>query len=164
MFVQVGVYVVCVGGHPIGQSGAGGDLFVVEQLQESVVAFGHAFTGPSERIRGGLEPFQQTRPQQPGQLDFVGFQVLVVAVLRWGVACQGERFGIFGVGIRIECVGEPVKETGQDRVEVVADFAYPWGGEGDGLFPTGDDHGVVGVVALDERPGAAHRYRVKNVE
>ena len=61
-------------------------------------------------------------------------------------------------------MGDAVKKPGQHRVEVVADPPNAGSRKGDDLVFAIDGHGVVGVVGLDERAGAAHSDRVEHIE
>ena len=61
-------------------------------------------------------------------------------------------------------MGKPVEEAGHYLIEVVVHLVNPGSGEHNGLLLPANLDGVVGVEALDERPGAAHGHRVQHVE
>ena len=120
---------------------------------------GHLVDGLAEGEGGGLEPLEQTRPQEPHHGP--GPRVFrLVRLSKTGLRhVPGEGESPFPV--RVEGLLQTVEEAGQPVFKRVAHAYRPRLGKDDGLGPAlGSGDRIPGIVLLHELPCPLHRGRV----
>ena len=138
----------------------GNDVAGRERVEEHVVLARHLADGTAECEGRGLEPLQYARAQQANHCTRSGVFFAVTGSEPVGIRrVAGEGDGIAAVGV--ERGFQPVEESGQQVVKVVAYAGRSWLREHDRLWPTIRVNDVVaGIVLLHELPRALHRGRI----